>query len=968
MGLFKNLFKSDNARNIDKLEKIAKKVEELADKYRVMSDEELRGTTPILKERLAKGEKTADILPDAYACVREASSRVIGKRHYHVQILGGIALFQGRIAEMKTGEGKTLVETLPAYLVALEGKGVHIVTVNEYLSGRDAEWMGKIFKFLGLTVGISNHDMTPEQKKQAYDCDITYSTNNELGFDYLRDNMVMRAEDRVCRAHHFAIIDEVDSILIDEARTPLIISGRGMKSGEEYKRASKFAKTIKTDEYEIDEKEKAIRLNEKGIAKAERFYNIENLSDISNIELNHYINNALKAQFIMKRDVNYIVKDGEVIIVDEFTGRLMEGRKYSNGLHQAIEAKEGLEVRDENKTLATITFQNFFRIYDKISGMTGTAKTEEIEFNKIYNLDVVTIPTNKPVRRVDWTDVVYPTEKAKIDAIVEEIKKVHAEGRPILVGTITIEKSEEISRELTKAKIKHNVLNAKNHQKESMIIAQAGRLGQVTIATNMAGRGTDIMLGGNPEYLAKQKMAELGYSDEQIDFCTSYLPSDNPDLEKARDKYMKYYKEFEQVTEDEKQKVIALGGLHIIGTERHESRRIDNQLRGRAGRQGDPGSSVFFVSMEDDLMRRFGGDKLQGVVRFFKLSDDTAFSLKFLSKQIEQAQRRIEGFNFSARHTVLQFDDVNNQQRREIYKERNRVLDGADVHAEVVDMIRDFAMNSVYDAVDENTNFTEWDIEKINNMLNNRVLPADFNYVTEELIEGLEVQELAQKVADKAEEVYENKCKELAKIHIDYQRIEREILLRVVDSLWRDHIDFMEILKGEIGLRAYGNHDPIIAFKEESSKAYEEMIVKMREETALFLINFKVEIERRVPVNMTVKKPTEEQLQQIEQLRKEGKIPDNHPLAKLAEATKKLQAGESIPIGAIAPEKAKAPENAEVNKKLDNMMKAPTNVEMVTNNTEKTQAKKSGKVVGRNDPCPCGSGKKYKNCCGKNGK
>ena len=945
MGFWGKIFKSDNARNIDKLEKIAKKVEDLQDKYRLYSDEDLKNTTNVLKERLKNGEKTIDILPDAFACVREASSRVIGKRHYHVQILGGIALFQGRIAEMKTGEGKTLVETLPAYLVALEGKGVHIVTVNEYLSTRDAEWMGKIFKFLGLTVGISTHDMSPEQKKKAYDCDITYSTNNELGFDYLRDNMVMRKEDRVARGYHFAIIDEVDSILIDEARTPLIISGKGMKSSEEYKRASRFAKSLKEDDYEIDEKEKAIRLTESGIAKAEKYYSIDNLSDINNIELNHYINNALKAQYIMMKDNNYIVKDGEIVIVDEFTGRLMEGRKYSNGLHQAIEAKEGLEVRDENKTLATITFQNFFRIYDKISGMTGTAKTEETEFNKIYNLDVVTIPTNKPVRRIDWTDIIYPTEKAKINAIVEEVKKIHAEGRPILVGTITIEKSEQISKELDKAKIKHNVLNAKNHQKESMIIAQAGRLGQVTIATNMAGRGTDIMLGGNPEYLAKQKMQELGYTDEQIDFATSYLPSDNSDLEKAREKYKKHYKEFEQVTEDEKQKVIQLGGLHIIGTERHESRRIDNQLRGRAGRQGDPGSSVFYVSMEDDLMRRFGGDKLQGVVRFFKISDDTAFTLKFLAKQIEVAQRRIEGFNFSARHTVLKFDDVNNQQRNEIYKERNRVLDGADVHDEVLDMIKEFAKNTVFDAIDNRESFEEWNVEKINNALNNRVLPADYNFVTEELIEGLEPNELAEKVAEKTVEIYEEKCKALSEVKIDYKRIEREILLRVVDSLWRDHIDFMEILRGEIGLRAYGNHDPIVAYKEESSRAYEIMIDKVREETAMFLLNFKVQIERKVPINVTKKKLTAEDIANIRKIAEEKLKAEGKPVPSQLKDNVQTQPKEE--------------------KKVEELLKSPTSYDMITNKTESSQAKTTGKLVGRNDLCPCGSGKKYKNCCGK---
>ncbi len=937
MGFWGKIFKSDNTRNVEKLEKIAVKVEALSDKYKAMTDDELKNTTNVLKDRLKNGEKTIDILPDAYACVREASERVIGKRHYHVQILGGIALFQGRIAEMKTGEGKTLVETLPAYLVALEGKGVHIVTVNEYLSGRDSEWMGKIFKFLGLTVGISNHDMTPEQKKEAYACDITYSTNNELGFDYLRDNMVMRAEDRVARGYHFAIIDEVDSILIDEARTPLIISGKGTKSSDDYKKASKFAKSLKSTDYEIDEKEKAVRLNEKGIAKAEKMFGVENLSDIQNIELNHYINNALKAEFIMMKDQNYIVKDGEVLIVDEFTGRIMEGRKYSNGLHQAIEAKEGLEVRDENKTLATITFQNFFRVYDKISGMTGTAKTEETEFNKIYNLDVVQIPTNKPVRRIDWPDVIYPTEKAKINAIVEEVKKVHAEGRPILVGTITIEKSELISKELNKAKIRHKVLNAKNHQLESAIIAQAGRLGQVTIATNMAGRGTDIMLGGNPEALAKEKMKELGFTDEQIDFATSYLPSDNQDLERARKKYQQYYDEVSQVTEDEKQKVIQLGGLHIVGTERHESRRIDNQLRGRAGRQGDPGSSVFYVSMEDDLMRIFGGDKLQSVVRFFKMSDDTSFSLGLLSKQIENAQRKIEGFHFSARHTVLKFDDVNNQQRKEIYKERNRVLDGADVHDEVVDMIREFATNTAYEGIDEEKTFEEWDLEKINGLLNNRVFPAEFNYVTEDVVEGLEPEELADKVAEKAVEMYEAKCKALSELKLDYQRIEREILLRVVDSLWRDHIDFMEILRGEIGLRAYGNHDPIIAYKEESSVAYEKMINKVREETAMFLINFKVQIERRIPINADLSKLTPEQREIFKK--------------KLAEKMKAELTG-----------RAPAPNG----KTAEDLLKEKPAVEMITNKTETSQAKTKGKVVGRNSVCPCGSGKKYKDCCGKN--
>ena len=899
MSLLKKIFRSENQRNVDKLERIAKKVEALDEKYQAMTDEELQRMTKVLKDRLKNGETLLQILPDAFATVREASVRVLGLKHFHVQILGGIALFQGRIAEMKTGEGKTLVETLPAYLVALEGKGVHIVTVNEYLSQRDAEWMGKIFKFLGMTVGCSMHNMNPQEKKKAYDCDITYSTNNELGFDYLRDNMVRNATDRVARGYHFAIVDEVDSILIDEARTPLIISGRGMKSNELYKTAAKFAKSLRDGDYEIDEKEKAIRLTESGVEKAERFFGVDNLSDIENIELNHHINNAIKAQYIMKLDDNYIVKDGEILIVDEFTGRIMEGRKYSNGLHQAIEAKEGVEIKDENKTLATITFQNFFRMYKKLSGMTGTAKTEEIEFNKIYNLDVVQIPTNLPIRRIDSADIIYPTADAKIRAIVEEIKKVHATGRPILVGTTTIEKSELFSNELKKAKITHNVLNAKNHQKESEIIAQAGRSNQVTIATNMAGRGTDILLGGNPEFLAKQKMRDLGATDEQIEFCTSFTKSDNEELEKLREEYKKYYAEFKSKTDEEKKKVIALGGLHIIGTERHESRRIDNQLRGRAGRQGDPGSSVFYVAMDDDLMRRFGGEKMQGIMRFFKIEDDTPFQMNMLSKRIEGAQKRIEGFNFSARHTVLKFDDVNNKQRALIYKERNRVLDGANVHSEVIDMINEYAKNIVFDHLDDGRSSDEWDLDELNAALNGRVLPEDSNYVTEELVDELEVEEVADLVAQEAIRVYEEKCQKVDELQIgslkfDHLKIERDILLRVVDSLWMDHIDFLEMLRSEIGLRAYGNHDPVIAYKEESSQVFAEMVDKMREETAKFLLTFKIDIN--------IQKKESEQKPQ----------------------------------------------------------------DLVTNMGDgSTKATTSKKLVGRNEVCPCGSGLKYKNCCGK---
>lgn len=884
------LFKSENERNVAKLEKIAKLIEEKSDFYKNMSDEELKAMTPKLKERISQGEKLINILPDAFAVVREASERVLGMRHFHVQLLGGIALFQGRIAEMRTGEGKTLVETLPAYLVALEGKGVHIVTVNEYLSKRDAEWMGKLFTFLGLTVGVSMANMSPSDKREAYKCDITYSTNNELGFDYLRDNMVTNINDRVCRGYHFAIVDEVDSILIDEARTPLIISGMGVKSSDTYKTASRFVKGLAETDYEIDEKLKAIRLTEDGVAKAEKFFKVENLSDIGNIELNHHINNALRAQYIMKRDDNYIVKDDEIIIVDEFTGRLMEGRKYSNGLHQAIEAKEGVTIKDENKTLATITFQNFFRIYEKLSGMTGTAKTEEIEFNKIYGLDVVTIPTNKPIKRVDYPDIIYPTQQAKLRNIVEEVKAVHADGRPILIGTITIEKSEELSKLLKYEKIKHNVLNAKNHQQESEIIAQAGRMGSVTIATNMAGRGTDILLGGNPEFLAKKKMRDLGFTDEQLEFCTSFVETDNEELNAMRERYRKAYNEFKEVTDAEKRKVVALGGLHIIGTERHESRRIDNQLRGRAGRQGDPGSSVFYVSMEDELVRRFGGDQMKRLVQFFKVDENTPFQFKMLSRSIEAAQKRIEGFNFSARSNVLKYDDVLNSQRKIIYDQRNRVLEGANIHDEVLDMIRELATKTVYDNVSDEKSFDEWDINAINDALNVKLFGSDYNYVTEDLVEGMDVEMLANQVAEHAEEIYNKKCEETNKIGFNFEVVERSFLLRVVDSLWMDHIDYMNMLRNEIGLRAYGNHDPVIAYKQEGFELFDKMVEQIRTEVATFLLHAKVNIE---PVQE--KKPV-----------------------------------------------------------------------MFTNSPEGNAPTKNTKPsVGRNDPCPCGSGKKYKNCCGK---
>ena len=686
MGLFGN----ENKSQVKKLKKIADKVIALEDKYAAMDDEQLQSQTQALKDRLKAGETLDGILPDAYAVAREAASRVLNMKHFYVQILGGIALHQGRIAEMATGEGKTLVATLPAYLNALAGEGVHVVTVNEYLAKRDAEWMGKVYKFLGLSVGVVVANMPEDKKRAAYNSDITYCTNNELGFDYLRDNMAVSKDRRMQRGQSFAIVDEVDSILIDEARTPLIISGRGGKSSDNYINAQKFAKSLKKDaDVEIDIKTKQINMTESGIQKAERPFGVENLADIENLELNHYINNALKANFIMFRDENYIVKDGEVLIVDEFAGRLMPGRRFNDGLHQAIEAKENVEIKDENKTLATITFQNYFRLYKKLSGMTGTAKTEEGEFRTIYSLDVVTIPPNLPNKRKDEADIVYTTYNGKIKAIVEEIARCHEAGQPVLVGTITIDKSEELSKALKAAKIKHVVLNAKNHEQESAIVAQAGRKGAVTIATNMAGRGTDILLGGNPEFMAKKKMQDEKFTDEQISYATAFNHVDDEELNKARERFNALYTEFKKQTDEEKQEVIKLGGLHIVGTERHESRRIDNQLRGRAARQGDPGSSVFFLSLEDDLLKRFGGERLQKIAQAFRIDEATPIQLKILTKQISAAQKKIEIQNFSARKTVLQFDDVMNAQRKIIYEERNKVLDGLPVHEQIMGMFPD---------------------------------------------------------------------------------------------------------------------------------------------------------------------------------------------------------------------------------------------------------------------------------------
>ncbi len=903
MGLFGN----ENKSQVRKLKKIADKVVALEKKYRSYSDQQLRDCTEQFKGRLKDGETLNDLLPEAFAVVREAADRVLKMRHFYVQILGGIAIHQGRIAEMATGEGKTFVATLPAYLNALTGQGVHVVTVNEYLAKRDAEWMGKVYKFLGLSVGVVVSNMDEKAKRQAYNSDITYCTNNELGFDYLRDNMAITKEQRVQRVLNFAIVDEVDSILIDEARTPLIISGRGMKSSDNYIKAQKFAKTLKKDDWEMDEKTKALNLTDSGVAKAERYYGTDNLSDVDNIELNHYINNALKANFVMFKNENYIVKDGEVIIVDEFTGRLMPGRRYNDGLHQAIEAKEGVDIKDENKTLATITFQNFFRLYKKLSGMTGTAKTEEGEFRAIYKLDVVTIPTNKPNIRQDEPDIVFTTEAGKIKAIVEEVKRRHETGQPILIGTITIDKSELLSKALKENKIKHTVLNAKNHEQESQIVAQAGRKGAVTIATNMAGRGTDILLGGNPEFMAKKQMKDENFTDEQISYATAFNSLDDPELNKARERYNELYTQFKEVTDQEKEVVRAVGGLHIVGTERHESRRIDNQLRGRASRQGDPGSSVFFLSLEDDLIRRFGGDRLKNIAQFFRLEEDTPIQLKILSKQIESAQKKIELQNFSMRKTVLQFDDVMNAQREVMYKERNRVLDGLDVHEQIMGMFPGVISKVCDKCVSDEKPYYEWDFAKINQELERGLLEKDKNVVDEEFCEGFDREDFENAILTLVQKRYQDRMAEAAKYGIDFEKIERFVLLKVVDTNWMNHIDDMQIMKNEIFARGFGNQDPVLAYKKEGYEMFDNMIEKIREVTCTVLLNTSIEVRR----------------------------PEPKPEPKYTEAR----------VYNPAPQQT-------------NERPGKPEVQKTVVNTEKK--------IGRNDPCPCGSGKKYKNCHGRN--
>ena len=846
----------ENKSRVKKLRKIAEKVDALAEKYKAMTDDELRAMTPALKDRLANGEKLDDILPDAFAVCREAADRVLGLRPFFVQIMGGIALHQGRIAEMATGEGKTLVATMPAYLNALEGKGVHVVTVNDYLTVRDANWMGKLYTFLGLTVGIIVPQMHPAVKQRQYACDITYCTNNELGFDFLRDNMITSKAQKLQRELNFAIVDEVDSILIDEARTPLIISGRGDKSNELYIQADRFAKKCKgfvvsepeskimkkqeeipdDADFTINEKERTVMLTDKGVAEAEKFFKVDNLTDIDNIELNNHIQQALKANYIMKRDINYIVSEGEVLIVDEFTGRVMIGRRFSEGLHQAIEAKEHVAIRDENRTIATITFQNFFRMYKKLSGMTGTAKTEEDEFKDIYALDVVTIPSNKPSQRYDEQDQIYTTIDGKITAIIQDILDHHATGQPILVGTVSVEKSENLSKILNRKGIYHHVLNAKNHKQESAIIAQAGKLNAVTIATNMAGRGTDIMLGGNPEYQARQKMEKDGYTLEIIEKAVSPLKSDDPEVIKAKEVFKHHYDAFKANCDAEKEKVIEAGGLHIIGTERHESRRIDNQLRGRAGRQGDPGSSVFYISLEDDVARIFGGDRLKSVATMFNLPPDEAISNRMITKQIERAQRLVEGRNYAARKQVLSYDDVINAQREIIYKERAKVLDGLDVHDQILDMIDDLAEEIISAHANYKVDYQTWDYAAFNQELERRMLPEGSDVMTVDLCSCFNVNKLKEAVMDVALKDYEAKAEDAKENGIDFGAVERLVLLKNVDAKWIDHIESMDVLRRGIGLRGLGQRDPVIAYREEGWEMFDEMVNSIHTGTASALM------------------------------------------------------------------------------------------------------------------------------------
>jgi preprotein translocase subunit SecA len=880
------LFASDNTRALRKLEKVADIVIALEDDYTALTDEQLVAKTAEFKKRLQNGETADQILPEAFATVREAAYRVLGQKAYYVQVLGAIALHQGRIAEMKTGEGKTLVSTMPCYLNALSGSGVHIIEVNEYLAKRNSEWMGKVHRFLGLSVGLSLAHTENTIKQKAYNCDITYVTSSEVGFDYLRDNCAHTKESRVLRGLNFAIIDEVDSILIDESRTPLIMSSRTKDNSEMYKVADKFVRTLRTDDFEIDLKERAVRLTEAGITKAERAFNIENISDANSMELNHFLDNALKAHHLFSLDGDYIINDKkEIIIIDQNTGRAMVGRRYSDGLHQAIEAKENVPIRNEDRTVATITIQNLFKLYRKLSGMTGTAKTEEDEFKKIYGVDVVAIPTNNPVCREDAPDVVFQNRERKLGAIYEDVLYRYERNQPVLIGTTTIERSEEISRYLKNKHIPHTVLNAKNHEREADIVAQAGKLGSVTIATNMAGRGTDILLGGNPEHLATKQLEKDGLTPEEIYDATGYAETNDKTVLANRKKFREYLTEYKKETSEEKVKVVELGGLHIIGTERHDSRRIDNQLRGRSGRQGDPGSSIFYISCEDEIMKRFGKDIIGGTMRFFNLDDVQS---KMITRLFEQVQKRVEGYYFDARRNTFEYDNVLNDQRELIYKERNKILDGENVHDQVLKSFPDLVMGVISQAVDQTVNWTEWDLDKANQILSDKLFGTDTAYLDKSNIERASFEDLYEMVLDAVTEQYEDKITKLKADGFDFYALERDVLLSMVDRKWVDHIDAMVNLRNGIGLRGYGGRDPLVEYRREAIAMFNTMIESISNDTAIFL--FKVKIERQQ-----------------------------------------------------APKTPQKPDFA-----------AP-----------KGTAKIPMKNVGRNDPCPCGSGKKYKNCCGR---
>ena len=889
MGFLDNLFNMADKKELKKFNKIVDSIDSLEPKFESMSDKELKDMTNVFKERLANGETLDDILPEAFAVVREASKRVLGMRHYRVQLIGGIVLHQGRISEMKTGEGKTLVGTAPVYLNALTGKGVHVVTVNDYLAKRDKEQMGKVYEFLGMTVGVIVHGQDPQTRRAQYQCDITYGTNNEYGFDYLKDNMVIHKEQMVQRELNYAIVDEVDSILVDEARTPLIISGPGDKSTHLYSDANTFILTLKPDDYEIDEKQKSVALTESGIQKAEVYFNVENITDIAHMELYHHINQALKAHTNMKKDVDYVVKDGEIIIVDEFTGRLMFGRRYSEGLHQAIEAKEGLRIQRESKTLATVTFQNYFRMYNKLAGMTGTAKTEEEEFKAIYKMDVVQIPTNKPVQRKDLSDAVYKNVVGKFNAVVEDIIERHKNKQPILVGTVSIENSELISQLLKRRGVKHEVLNAKYHDKEAEIIAQAGRLGAVTIATNMAGRGTDIVLGGNPTFLTKKEMKKLGYDESVINKVDASLEGidreGNEELFAAREKYEELYKKYKEETKAEQEEVMKAGGLAIIGTERHESRRIDNQLRGRAGRQGDPGSSRFYISLEDDLMRLFGSERISSVVEKIGLEEDMPIEHKMLTKSIEGAQKKVEGRNFGIRKHVLQYDDVMNKQREIIYAERRRVLEGENLQEQIENMIHSLIEEGVMSYSQDG-----FDAERFVEYMYNLFMPRGSIEVSD--IENLKTEQVIEKVFEIAMKIYNGKEERIGSDRM--REVERVVLLQAVDSHWIDHIDAMDQLRQGIGLRAIGQQDPVIAYTDEGFNMFNEMNSHIKEDTIKYLFN------------ITIEEPVER-------------------------------------------------------KQVIDVDHLSSNVDEDANS--KTVRKED--TTGRNDDCPCGSGKKYKKCCGR---